>query len=863
MMKVENRKTLWMLAWRFMKMNRMRNRIAVPAIALTSLLFTSLFVGTKSMVLSKLEADKKTYSSWCHAVLQDVLPKEGERVAAVLRQSSEVAYFGTDLFVGLVQDPRVPFQTEVRVVDSDAAKAFDCVPEEGKLPEGADEIALSSVVLDALGIPCTIGAEIPLRIGLDVGGKEEAEIWGTFSLCGWWEQDISARSQYAWVSEAFADRNVPPLVKEAMEEGAQSGAVSFSVWFRHVNRLEQKTEALGERCGFWDTGVRGKGFQINPAYAMLTGEGSISAGRVILPVLLIMLAGYLIIYNIFSISVKTDIRAYGLLKNVGTTGKQLARIVRLQAFCLCLAGIPAGMLAGYGCSILIGPSLTANLHDVETQTETVLRADPMIFAVAALFAMLTVYLSCLQACRIVSRVSPAEALRIAEGAEGSRHAPFFAMPRSGKRKVRDNSASWQAMALENVIRNRKKGVLVMLSLALCLMTCNGIWMIVKGYDMERYQEAYMASDFELDKLPALAEYAQMDGIAQQQQETLNACPHAEAVGYVRYSYEEHEMEPHLLQTWEQIMRENDGISTWWEEVWNRSKAENKMEIILMGIDRTVFEKLQWRDEGAAWEDFAGGKYILVDYPRLSRQGASSYRPGDSFRMEYQSGAEREYRVLAEARLPYSLDYPYTNLISVTVMLPAEEFIDVTGSTAAMRVCLDAAAGKEKELQDYLQQTVLAQDKRLILHSVLDLRASFARYLNRYYMVGSALAVVLALIGIMNFYNMTAASVLGRKRELALLEAVGMTKRQIEKMLISEGILYLAGALLLAVCLTCLCGKGLLAALLGQAFFFRIRVTVLPCLLLVPALLAVAIRIPVHRFAQMSRKSVVQRIRESI
>ena len=47
-------------------------------------------------------------------------------------------------------------------------------------------------------------------------------------------------------------------------------------------------------------------------------------------VLFVILAGYLIIYNIFNISVKTDIRAYGLLKNVGTTGKQLKKIVRMQ-----------------------------------------------------------------------------------------------------------------------------------------------------------------------------------------------------------------------------------------------------------------------------------------------------------------------------------------------------------------------------------------------------------------------------------------------------------------------------------------------------------------------------------------------------
>ena len=74
-------------------------------------------------------------------------------------------------------------------------------------------------------------------------------------------------------------------------------------------------------------------------------------------VLFVILAGYLIIYNIFNISVKTDIRAYGLLKNVGTTGKQLKKIVRMQAWKLSALGIPIGLLCGYLAGLCMAPSL--------------------------------------------------------------------------------------------------------------------------------------------------------------------------------------------------------------------------------------------------------------------------------------------------------------------------------------------------------------------------------------------------------------------------------------------------------------------------------------------------------------------------
>ena len=77
--------------------------------------------------------------------------------------------------------------------------------------------------------------------------------------------------------------------------------------------------------------------EINPAYNLFE-EDSFSFTSLIVMVLFVILAGYLIIYNIFNISVKTDIRAYGLLKNVGTTGKQLKKIVRMQAWKLSASG---------------------------------------------------------------------------------------------------------------------------------------------------------------------------------------------------------------------------------------------------------------------------------------------------------------------------------------------------------------------------------------------------------------------------------------------------------------------------------------------------------------------------------------------
>ena len=124
-----------------------------------------------------------------------------------------------------------------------------------------------------------------------------------------------------------------------------------------------------------------------------------------------------------------------------------------------------------------------------------------------------------------------------------------------------------------------------------------------------------------------------------------------------------------------------------------------------------------------------------------------------------------------------------------------------------------------------------------------------------------MASVLGVIGVLNFFNAVAASVISRKRELALLEAVGMEKSQIVKMLCMEGCIYLAGAEAMALGMVCVCAEGLLERTLGRAFFFRFHLAVWPCLAPVPVLFLIVYGISRWQFRKMSRESVVERLRE--
>ena len=173
--------------------------------------------------------------------------------------------------------------------------------------------------------------------------------------------------------------------------------------FWDSKRLESKFDYLITDCGLGNAGVR---FGINPVYH----EVKIKPAAVLMAVALlgmIVICGYLIISNVFSISIANDIHSYALYKIIVTTNKQLKRIVRKQVLFLCFIGIPLGLVTGYAVSCVVTP-FTFRILNVSV---TNISANPLIFVVTALFSAFTVFISTYRSLKLIKEVSPITALR--------------------------------------------------------------------------------------------------------------------------------------------------------------------------------------------------------------------------------------------------------------------------------------------------------------------------------------------------------------------------------------------------------------------------------------------------------------------
>ena len=127
-------------------------------------------------------------------------------------------------------------------------------------------------------------------------------------------------------------------------------------------------------------------------------------------------------------------------------------------------------------------------------------------------------------------------------------------------------------------------------------------------------------------------------------------------------------------------------------------------------------------------------------------------------------------------------------------------------------------------------------------------------------VGGSLSAILGLIGILNFVNSTVTGIVSRKRELAVMNAVGMTGKQLSSMLMWEGISYAVLTAAVSVLLgTPLCFL-LVNFIAGESFSDSFTLT--PVLVCVPVLIILSALIPAAVYSVLCRESVVERLREN-
>ena len=883
-MKVANRKCIRRLSIAHMKSVKNRNMITILAIVLTTVLFTALFTAGASMQEGYEQANFRQAGGCNHANFKGLTQERYDE----LKDDPLIRERGDRIFVGMPdKEPFHKSHVEVDYCDANTAKWMFCRPVEGRLPEeGTKEAATDVAVLKLLGVEPVIGNEFTMTFNVD--GTETTE---TFTLCGYWEYDEAVVANHVLVPRSRAEEIFEKLGTEG--EDGLTGFHIMDVMFRSASHIEENVEEILERHGFQDEQPGEEdyvGTGVNWGYVAAQMGQNMDLSVVlalIAAVLLIVFTGYLIINNIFRIAVANDVRFYGLLKTIGTTGRQIKRIILLQAGMLSLIGIPVGAAAGYFLGLMITRVVVPNMDYMDSVSSM----NPLIFVGAAVFALVTVFLSCSRPRRMAAKVSPIEALRYTEGYQS----------RKKVRKAR-SGASIPKMAWANLGRSKSKTLVSVISMSLAIVILDITYVFTGGFDMDKYLR-----DITQDFILADALYFQVashtwgygDGgkDAVVEEETIKGIERQGGVTGGRVYGTVTDIEELVTEEWA-------------KKKYSRYNSEETTELYVNTMMERVGDKRTDKARLYGMEDFVLGKLTVIegDISKLSEDGnyiAAVYdtddyhnvyedwhwaHAGDRVTLRYvdqyeyydpdtgevydentdlntvrwakraREYREEEYEVVATVAVPGKLTY--RNYGEDDFVMGAETFRQATGTDAVMYYAFDCEEDVRESMERYMREYTEGEGSEYDYESKQTAAEEFRELRNMFLYVGIAVSFVVGLIGVLNFLNVILTGILARKKEFAVLQSVGMTGKQLNIMLIVEGILFAGSAVVITLILVILMGPLIGKALEGMFWFFSYRINLIPILAVAPFFLMIGVLMPLISCRYVANRPVVERLREA-
>jgi len=830
MTKVQNKKAVRKIANSSFKANRSRNVIAAIAIALTALLFTSIFTMGFGAVENIEKSAMRLSGGDGHAAVKYLTDEQFEKISS--HPLIEEISYSKILCESINNESLIRRHTEFWYFDDTAFRYTFSEPTSGRKPKAENALVTDTKTLELLGVPLEIGAEV--QLDLTVHGQQ---IVRNFVLSGWYQSDPAMNVGLIITSGAYVDAHIDELYISYYDDYCLTGAINGYIKFASSINIEENLKTVIEDSGFSMEDGAENFVETGINWAYMSANMSFDPTLIIAlssALLLIMLTGYLIIYNIFQISVIKDIRFYGLLKTIGTTGRQIKVIVRRQALILSLAGIPLGLLGGFFSGNLLVPVVMEMTTYAGAPVSV--SPNPLIFLSASLFALITVFISTGKPGQLAAKVSPVEAVR-SSGGSGIRK----------KTKSSRRGASVGRMALSNIGRNKIRTVFVILSLCLSIVLMNTVFTFSRSVDVNKALEKFNDSDFLIG--PA---------------------------GLFNYSYDATEAGA-LSESFINAVNTQEGFEaggrlySWYGVYTSKTSTQtlNKYPdgtffTALYGLEDFPLSRLELIDGEIDIEKLNSGGYVLEGVP------TDDYGNIAADRINHSVGDTIDLTVNEKTVEVVILGHVIENPMSNTdggwggsiFFLPSEIFHELTGVTWAMSYMFDTAEDSELAVESFLSQYTEAAEPTMSYRSKFTALAALEGLRDIALLIGGALAAVIGLIGILNFINSVLTGIITRRKEFAMMQSVGMSRRQLVSMLCFEGTYYALFTAASAAVLGILLSVIIVRPLCGQIWFLSYQPVLWPLLAAIPALLICGAVIPLISYHSTDKQSLVERLREA-
>lgn len=865
-----NTEVIKRLSKRYFKKNRIRNLAAILAIMLTAFLFTSitsLVFSMSSSIQLSMQMQKGSKADGDIRYLTEEQYQE-------LQDSDFIKEAGCRRFVGFASNAS-GHMVEINYADPVQQELTFCTPTHGKAPKEANEIATTDQALEALGVKAKVGETVLVEFTLR-GKTYQYEM----VVSGWWEAANDTGSLLI-VSEQFLKDNPDLFINTYAKDREIAGTYMADVVLKDKRHIQKQLQEFALSVGGEPEQMNADNYiacsQNQVGNAMLQPGMMMSA---IVFVLLFVVSGYLLIYNIFDISVMQDVRQYGLLRTIGTSTRQIKKIVNRQAIWLTLIGLPLGLIFGFLVSKMLLP-VVMKFFQANSLKAMKVSVSPLIFLIAAVFTIFTVIISTRKPAKKAAKISPLEAIRYT-GQENKKT----------KKTKRTHGAKLSYMAFSNLGRNKRRSVFIVLSMLLCIVLFNSIIVITQSMDEEKWISRSTKTDFTVYNSVAVNgvspfQYRE-DGLPDS---VVNLINQQKGVEKERILYRNTRDDSDVTVDYK--FEDLVCIAEETEEDYVSKAYENGLSLrVVPGTEDGYFGNVFGVSE-AFWEDvtiYEGennpdvlkekmetGDYVIVGtiIDRLTGEAEEEtqlqqqLQVGDSITFSKDGKEEKTCTILAKATVVATEYETYAGANGAAYIggdapflyMSDTKFKELYEEPTIFSYSFNAEEGEKENLEGFLADFT-GENTSVAYTSTKLLQEQLASNRNIVLQVGGMIGVILAFAGLINFTNMMVTNIITRRHEFAAMQSIGMTNRQLRRLIMDEGLYYAAGADVIGGLLAVILGTTVLKNVLNSPsmWYFTLQFTLVPALFIAVIYLILAAVIPVVVLHFFNKGSVVERLR---
>ena len=610
----------------------------------------------------------------------------------------------------------------------------------GTYPQKENELCVERAFFRYFGLPEEVGQTVVLD--LDDGEK-------TYTVTGILETENISRIFTVWISESAVEPESPYELRFrfAGSQGMEPDQLRADIeqFFAEMGIPEDRTFYSSSYFGMVDLYL-GNGMEVYAA------------------ALLIAVVCAIVIYNIFYISVMGKMREYGRLKVLGTTPKQLKRVVKRERRFLTAVAIPVGLACAAGIALIAVPGYWSWGDNIRSAV------------VVSLLTYGTVLIATRKPMAMAGKVSAIEAIRAN---------PYSQQQSPVVSRQLHRRLTMPRLALMNFSRNRKKAFVTTLSLGL-----TGILLLCVSAYANSVDVKEMAQSQFGDRSQYLLQYEDFAGrefVEMQRENPLGRTLREELAALPGVDY---------VTAYSLTCVEIPAISA----IPGNSEHE---PFVVRGISQEDMAEMYEGGgvlEGTAdYRQLLDGDGILVcpAGSALKEIYRTGYQVGDSITVSCYNGQTKTYTVMGivqDVQIGSSAHF---------FILPEEELSTLYPEIADFTGYVNLHTEQDS---DQLRRAVFSavSDQRVAVSGLDDLSAELERGLRGELARDYGILVFIFVFSLINLANTLITNLLTRQQEFGVFQSVGMSDRQLSNMLSFECLYYVGITLLVTLTLGTVC-----------------------------------------------------------